>query len=57
MSGRNDAAHERGTRAALTLVRPSRIATAQARIAADYYSRGDVRESIVDTLLLELEKI
>ncbi|HTM56912.1 MAG TPA: hypothetical protein VL123_00700 [Candidatus Udaeobacter sp.] len=39
------------------LVRPARIATAQARIAADFYSRGDVRESLADTLLVELEKI
>jgi hypothetical protein len=37
-------------------VRASRVATAQARIAADYYDRGDVRERLVRTLLSELKE-
>jgi hypothetical protein len=36
-------------------MRRSRIATAQARIAADYYNRGDVKARLVDALLRELE--
>jgi hypothetical protein len=37
-------------------VRASRVATAQARIAADYYDRGDVRDRLVRTLLSELKE-
>ena len=37
-------------------VRRSRIAAAQARIAADFYDRGDVRDRLVEALLRELER-
>jgi len=37
-------------------VRRARIATAQARIATGYYSRGDVRERLAAALLTELEE-
>jgi len=35
-------------------VRGSRVATAQARIAVDYYDRRDVRDRLVEALLREL---
>jgi len=37
-------------------IRRSRVATAQARIAADYYRRADVRDRLVDALLRELQE-
>lgn len=35
-------------------IRWSRVATAQARIAADYYERRDVRDRLIEALLDEL---
>jgi hypothetical protein len=37
-------------------VRLSRVRTAQARIAADYYDRPLVKERILDALLAELNR-
>ena len=37
-------------------IRRSRVATAQARIAVDYYRRADVRDRLVDALLRELQE-
>jgi hypothetical protein len=37
-------------------VRWSRVQSARARIAAEYYDRGEVRDRLVEALLSELEK-
>ena len=34
----------------------ARVATAQARIAAEYYDRSEVRDRLVDALLKELQE-
>lgn len=36
-------------------IRWSRIATAQARIAVDFYQRREVRDRLIEALLAELE--
>jgi hypothetical protein len=36
-------------------IRWSRVATAQARIAADFYQRRDVRDRLIEALLEELD--
>jgi hypothetical protein len=36
-------------------IRWSRVATAQARIAADFYRRRDVSDRLIDALLKELD--
>ena len=41
---------------AVPMPRPSRVATARARIALDYYDRPDVRERVVEALLTELKQ-
>ncbi len=37
-------------------VRWSRVASAQVRIAADFYDRGEVRDRLVEALLAELKQ-
>ena len=39
-----------------TPIRWSKVATAQARIAAGYYERSEVKQMVVDALLKELRK-
>ena len=41
---------------AVAVERASRVATARARIALDYYDRPDVRERVVEALLSELKQ-
>ncbi|MGH7742378.1 MAG: hypothetical protein ACRENS_10190 [Candidatus Eiseniibacteriota bacterium] len=36
-------------------IRWARVATAQARIAADFYQRRDVRDRLIDALMDELD--
>lgn len=43
-------------RAVPSPIRWSRVATAQARIAADFYQRRDVRDRLIDALMDELSQ-
>lgn len=45
---------EAADRARFESVRWSRVKTARARIAADYYERGEVKDRVLDALMDEL---